>query len=177
MKKLQDEVDNAVSAGKVSPLVQDEEARKELPYLNAVLKEAMRLHPSVGFLFERHVPAGGVEICGKFIPAGTIVGINPWVLQHDPEVFKNPESFEPERWLIDDEAELANMEKNFFSFGAGSRVCIGRNISYIEMRKIVPQLVREFDMSIEDGKEWKVKNVWFTQQQMPPVLLKRRQKS
>ena len=69
------------------------------------------------------------------------------------------------------------MEKHFFSFGAGSRVCIGRNISMIEMRKIIPLLVREFDMSIEDDKEWTVKNVWFTQQTMPPVLLKRRQKA
>lgn len=69
------------------------------------------------------------------------------------------------------------MEKNFFSFGVGSRVCIGRNISYIEMRKIIPVLVREFDMSIKEGQDWMVKNVWFTQQAMPLVFLKARQKT
>ena len=66
------------------------------------------------------------------------------------------------------------MEKHFFSFGAGSRVCIGKSISMIEMRKIVPQLLREFDVSIEEEMEWKVRNVWFTQQQMPPCVLRRR---
>ncbi|KAK3715293.1 hypothetical protein LTR37_007260 [Vermiconidia calcicola] len=179
MEKLQNEIDDAFKAGKLSHFIQDIEARNELPYLNAVIKEAMRLHPSVGFMFERHVPAGGATICGKYIPEGTIVGISPWVLQHDPEVFPNPESFEPERWMETDKnkEELANMEKHFFSFGAGSRVCIGRNISQIEMRKIIPLLVREFEMSLEGSEDWKVKNVWFTQQQMPPVLLKRRQKS
>ncbi len=134
MAKLQNEIDDADKAGKLSSMIQDEEARKELPYLNAVLKEAMRLHPSVGLLFERHVPQGGANICGHFIPGGTIVGINPWVLQHDPEVFPDPEAFEPERWMLDsekDKEKLANMEKHFFSFGAGSRVCIGRNISMI----------------------------------------------
>ena len=177
MTKLQSEIDDAHKAGKLSNLIQDEEARNQLPYLNAVLKEAMRLHPSVGLLLERHVPAGGAVFCGKHVPEGTIVGINPWVLQHDPEVFPDPESFQPERWLIESKEELANMEKHFFSFGAGSRVCIGRNISMIEMRKIIPLLVREFDMSMEGDKEWQVHNVWFTQQRMPPVTLRKRQKS
>ena len=136
----------------------------------------MRLHPSVGLLLERHVPAGGATICGKHIPAGTIVGINPWVLQHNPEVFPNPAAFEPERWLETESSAdaLAVMEKHFFAFGAGSRVCIGRNISMIEMRKIIPQLLREFDVTIKGEKEWSVRNVWFTQQTMPPCLLSRR---
>ncbi|KAK5122380.1 hypothetical protein LTR85_003964 [Meristemomyces frigidus] len=138
----------------------------------------MRLYLSVGLLLERHVPAGGAVICGKHIPEGTIVGVNPWVTQHDPEVFPNPEVFEPERWLATgkNKEQLAMMERSFFSFGAGSRVCIGKNISLIEIRKIIPQLLRDFDMSIEGDKEWIVKNVWFTQQQMPLCVLKRRKR-
>lgn len=176
MQKLKTEIDDADKAGKLSYPISDKEARLVLPYLNAVEKEAMRLHPPVGLLLERHVPAGGVTLCGKHIPGGTIVGVSPWVTQHDPEVFPDPESFQPERWLETDKNkdQLAAMEKSFFSFGAGSRVCIGKNISLIEMRKIIPQLLRDFDVSIEGGKEWTVKNVWFTQQQMPPCILKRR---
>lgn len=100
------------------------------------------------------------------------------VTQHDPEVFPEPEAFQPERWLESNttKEQLAVMEKSFLNFGAGSRVCLGRNISMIEMRKIIPQLLREFDVSIENDKEWTMNNVWFTQQQMPPCVLRRRKR-
>ena len=94
-------------------------------------------------------------------PGGTVVGINLWVLQHDPDVIPDPEKFEPERWLeyANSKEKPAEQEKRFFSFGAGSRVCIGRGISQIEMRKNIPLLVREFDMSLEGDGKWKVRNV------------------
>lgn len=175
MQKLQQEIEDAQNTGNLSDPISDKEARA-LPYLNAVVKEAMRLHPSVGLLLERHVPPGGATICGQYIPGGTIVGINPWVVQHDPDIFPNPEAFEPERWLKADSERLINMERAFLNFGAGSRQCIGRNISLIEMRKIIPQLLREFDISMTGVREWKVRNVWFTQQKLPLCLLKRRKK-
>jgi len=51
------------------------------------------------------------------------------------------------------------MEQSFFAFGAGSRTCIGKNISLMEMTKIVPQLLREFEMTLAyRGREWKTKN-------------------
>jgi cytochrome P450 len=173
MRKLQAEIDEAADAGRISKPISDKEARA-LPYLNAVEKEAMRLHSSVGLLLERHVPAGGATICGQYIPGGTIVGINPWVLQHDPAVYPDPHAFKPERWLEAAPEHLAAMEKSFFAFGAGNRVCLGKNISYIEMRKIIPEVVREFDISLPNGVEWEVKNMWFTQQSMPKCVLKRR---
>lgn len=175
MQKLQREIDDETAAGRLSEFISDKEARG-LPYLNAVEKEAMRLHSSVGFLLERHVPAEGATICGQHIPGGTIVGINPWVLQHDGEVFPDPDSFRPERWLEADPEHLAEMDKSFFSFGAGSRVCIGRNISMIEMRKIIPLLIRQFDISLEKDETWEVRNVWFTQQTLPKCGLRRRVK-
>lgn len=176
MSKLEQEIDQADKAGKLSDPISDKEARSELPYLRVVEKEAMRLHSSVGLLLERHVPAGGMEICGKHIPAGTVVGINPWALHYDPEVFPNPEAFEPERWLetSSNKEQLTRMEKSYMPFGAGSRMCLGRNLSMIEMRKVVPQLLREFDISIVGDKEWKVNNHWFTWQQMPACTLTRR---
>lgn len=176
MQRLQRELDDETAAGNLSVIISDKEARS-LPYLNAVEKEAMRLHSSVGFLLERHVPAEGATICGQYIPGGTIVGINPWVLQHDAKVFPEPDKFLPERWLEASAEQLAEMDKSFFAFGAGSRVCIGRNISMIEMRKIIPQLVREFDVSLErEEEEWEVRNVWFTQQKLPKCRLRRRTK-
>lgn len=175
MQKLQREIDDETTAGRLGDMISDKEARA-LPYLNAVEKEAMRLHSSVGFLLERHVPAAGATICGQHIPGGTIVGINPWVLQHDAEIFPDPHSFRPERWLEADPEHLALMDRSFFTFGAGSRACIGREISRIEMRKIIPLLVRHFDVSLVNDETWKVRNVWFTQQTMPKCWLRRRAK-
>ncbi|EAW12137.1 uncharacterized protein ACLA_060970 [Aspergillus clavatus NRRL 1] len=63
----------------------------------AVLKEPMRLHPSIGLILEREVPKGGVTICDKHILSGTIVGINAWVLHRDARVYPDPDSFVPER--------------------------------------------------------------------------------
>lgn len=178
MQKLLEEIDGADRRGELSNPISDREARA-LPYLNAVEKEAMRMHASVGMLLERHVPSGGITLCGQYIPAGTIVGINPWVLQYDSDVFPEPESFLPERWLESDSEHLTVMEKSFFAFGAGSRACIGRNISMIEIRKVIPQLLREFDIRFAGGEEeeWKVRNVWFTPQEMPQCMLKRRKKN
>lgn len=134
------------------------------------------MHPSIGLIMERLVPASGAVVCDKYLPGGTIVGVNSWVLHHDARVFPDPEKFEPERWIpTPDNAEhLAAMEKSYFPFGGGKRGCVGRHMSLIEMRKIVPQLLREFDIEIEENKEWKVHNIWFVQQKMPPCILKPR---
>ncbi|KAK5721352.1 hypothetical protein LTR17_014641 [Elasticomyces elasticus] len=68
MTNLQKEIDTADADGKLSNPVSDKETRTQLPYFNAVIKKAMRLHPSVGLLLERHVPVGGATICGKYLP-------------------------------------------------------------------------------------------------------------
>ena len=153
MDKLLDEIDQAQADGKLSNPISYKESITHLPYLHAVIKEAMRIHPSLGLLLERHVPQGGVHICNHHIPAGTIVGINPWVVHHDPVVF-------PERWIESGGEKLKEMEAAFFNFGAGSRTCIGRNFSLIEMGKIVLLLLRDYRVSlVDEGREWVVRNV------------------
>lgn len=128
-KRLLGEIDEWNDAGRLSDPVKESEA-KQMPYLQAVIKEAMRLHPSVGMLMERHVPKGGSTICGKFIPEGYVVGINPWVAGRDKGVYgEDADEFRPERWLDAGEEQLKHMERTSLAFGAGSRVCIGKNIS------------------------------------------------
>lgn len=177
MQRAVEEIDAAWTDGKLSDPITDREARAHLPYMNAAIKEALRMHPAVGMLLERVVPVGGAIICGKQIPSGTIVGINPWVVHYDPEVFPEPETFRPERWLkeVNSEAHFTLMERSFFAFGAGSRVCLGRHLSMIEMRKIVPQLLRKFEIRLQDSEaEWHVHTAWFTPQKMPSCTMTKR---
>lgn len=134
MQKLVTEIDSADKAGQLSTPISYKEASTHLPYLGAVVKEAMRLHPSVGLLIERHVPAGGLDILGHHLPEGTIVGINPWVTNRDVTLFPDPEAFKPERWIDAGDTERKRMESVWeLNFGGGSRKCIGRNISWIEI--------------------------------------------
>ncbi|KAJ9204907.1 hypothetical protein DTO166G4_7697 [Paecilomyces variotii] len=166
LAKVRDEIDRADREGKLSNFISYRESLSSLPYVGAVIKEAMRLHPSVGLILERHVPKQGVTLCGKHIPGGTVVGINAWVIHHDANIFPDPESFIPERWIESSEERLKIMEQSYFVFGSGSRTCIGKNISLMEMHKVIPQLLREFDIILHNPKEnWKTRNVWFVQQE------------
>ncbi|EME88926.1 uncharacterized protein MYCFIDRAFT_126714 [Pseudocercospora fijiensis CIRAD86] len=114
-EKLLSEIDAADRMGKLSDPVTFAEAQ-ELPYFQAVVREALRLHPAVGLLLERVVPKGGAEIGGVFLPEGTIVGANPWVMARDPSVYgEDADVFRPERWLEADAQRLKLMERNDLS--------------------------------------------------------------
>ncbi|ROV92491.1 hypothetical protein VSDG_06729 [Cytospora chrysosperma] len=69
-----------------------------IPNLSACFEEAGRIHPSFGLHLERVVPQKGLEVCGKMLPAGTIVCMNAWVVHQDPDVFgPDSDSWRPER--------------------------------------------------------------------------------
>ena len=95
-----------------------------MTYLQACIKESMRIHPALGQILPRIVPAGGVHLCGKFIPEGTEVGCNAWTVHRDRAVFGDKvDEWIPERWLEPNEPKLKDMERYNFVFGAGSRTC------------------------------------------------------
>ncbi|MCJ1307251.1 hypothetical protein MMC25_000897 [Agyrium rufum] len=167
--KLMDEIKTAVSDGTVEDrptgLVTWAESQK-LPYLDACVKEAFRLHPAAGLPLERIVPAGGVEICGEYIAGGTIVGCNAWVIHRRAEVFGDDvEEYRPERWIDADKEQRKEMDGTLFQFGAGSRTCIGKNISLLEIYKLVPSFLRRFEVKLaKPDEEWKLHNAWFVKQ-------------
>lgn len=120
---------------------------RNLPYLGAVIKESLRCHPAAGLTLERVTPSTGATISGHFIPGGTIVGCNAWVLHRDRQIFgERPEEFRPERWLEPEASteRKRTMDNSLFTFGAGARTCIGKNISLLEMYKVVPALLMAF---------------------------------
>ncbi|KPI43279.1 Pisatin demethylase [Cyphellophora attinorum] len=136
---------------------------QDMPYLQLVIKEALRMHPAVGLPLWRVVPAGGAEVAGQFFPAGTRVGVNSWVTQYDAEVY-GPDvyEFKPERWEEKDTEKLQRMEANWIPFGLGSRTCLGRHISFLEMSKLIPGVVANFNYTMTMPKEqWKGNNFWF----------------
>ncbi|KAG2419172.1 hypothetical protein HFD88_002278 [Aspergillus terreus] len=138
LKKLRDEIDTMASDGRISDPVTFREAQ-DMTYLQAVIKEALRLHPAVGTMLPRVVPKGDEQ---------AEVGANAWALHYSNEIYgPDPKAFRPERWIGDEKTSL--MESMMFAFGGGSRTCLGRNISLLEMTKVLPQLVRKFDIELE----------------------------
>lgn len=104
------------------------------------------MHPALGMLSERIVPPSGAVICGEFIPGGTLVGCNPWVEQRDKIIFGNDSDvYRPERWLESEEKKHA-MERAMFNFGAGNHVCVGQNIARMNIYKLVPSLIRTYEV-------------------------------
>ncbi|KAH6715260.1 cytochrome P450 oxidoreductase [Leptodontidium sp. MPI-SDFR-AT-0119] len=165
MRALRKEIDTMENEGSISKPVTFGETQK-MPYLQAVLKEALRVHPATGLPLGRVVPKGGKVIAGYVFPEGSIVGINSWVAHANTDVFgQDAHVFRPERWLESKE-KSAVLDKYFFSFGMGSRTCIGKNISLLEMAKLIPQLVRNFDIELEQpDREWRTTNKWFVKQE------------
>lgn len=122
---------------------------KSLRYLDAVLREAMRINPGLAMIFERVVPRGGFTLPdGRFVPAGTKIGINPAVTNRDREVFgADADEFNPERWFTRDESKLKRMRDTAdFTFGGGNRICMGRYFAQLELYKLFATLYSLYDV-------------------------------
>ncbi|KAJ0107950.1 hypothetical protein J7T55_008085 [Diaporthe amygdali] len=165
--KLKEEIRAAEEQGEADDPITFDQAQA-LPYLGSCIKEAMRVHPSTGLPLWRVVPEPGMTISGVFFPAGAVVGINTWVAHRDPRVFgPDPNVFRPERWdpKINDKDKLKQMEAYYMPFGAGTRTCIGKNISILEISKVIPQLIRRYDFELaRPGQPIDSLNYWFVKQ-------------
>lgn len=136
--KLRTEIDDAIRDGRASSPVTDPEAR-QLPYLQAVIKEGLRMKaPAAGPLFKT-VPPGGDVIDGKFIPGGTDIGTSPFGIYHSKKIFgEDAGLFVPERWLAEeDPARLAYMSSTVdLVFSSGKYLCLGKPVALMELNKV-----------------------------------------
>ncbi|KAK7214869.1 hypothetical protein V2G26_002872 [Clonostachys chloroleuca] len=160
LAKLRHELDTMAAEGRISDPITFKEAQS-MPYLQAVIKEGFRMHPAVGTILPRVVPKGGARLGGFNFPEGTHVGANSWVLHYDKDGFgQDADVYRPERWLqpeADGEAQNGMM----FTFGGGSRACIGKNIGLLEVNKVLPQFVRKFNLVLNDKTTMETYCSWF----------------
>ncbi|EPS38643.1 hypothetical protein H072_7610 [Dactylellina haptotyla CBS 200.50] len=164
MQRLVQEIDAAAESGQVSPMVTWPESQT-LPYLDAVIKEAMRVHAAIGLPLER-VNTKPITLYGYEFPAGTTIGVNAWAMHRDQSVFgEDVDLWRPERWIHASEEQKKLMNRGLFTFGGGTRQCIGRNISLLEMYKVVPTLLLKFSFELADpNQDWSLFNSVFVHQ-------------
>lgn len=174
-RELVEDIDTQTKEVKLTKPIALEQTN-HMPYLQACLYEGLRLHPAVAMSLPRVTPRGGVEIDGHFIPEGTVVEANPWVVCRNTEIFGDDvEAFRPKRWLKT--GDRADMERVFFAFGQGARGCLGRNISWMETSKLIPTLFLHFEVELADPKaELKELCWWFVKQEGLLVTLRPRSK-
>lgn len=127
---VQEEVDNLYAKNDLKQPITYIQTQ-QLPMLQAVVKEATRLLPSIVFQLLRHTPEN-FQVRGEHIPAGTPVGISPIVQNRDRDIFgEDADEFRPERWLEDRE-RAGYMDTNLMTFGgSGPRMCVGKNIALV----------------------------------------------
>jgi cytochrome P450 len=125
------------------------DSTSQLKYLNACLEEGLRIHPPVPTGLLRTVPRGGDTIDGHRVPEGTSVAVSSWAAAHNPANFRDCDSFIPERFL--DPSYSTDIKKGYQPFSLGPRGCIGKNLSYMEMRLILTRLLWNFDIESVDG--------------------------
>ncbi|KAF6824735.1 benzoate 4-monooxygenase cytochrome p450 [Colletotrichum plurivorum] len=118
---------------------------QQLPYLQAVVNEALRLFPPAGSGAPRI--SSGFEVHGRYIPAGTDVNICPWSVCRDPRYFSDPSDFKPERWLDPGSTDVKEASRPFL---LGPRDCIGRNFAWMEMNLVLAKMFWSYDMELVD---------------------------
>jgi len=147
--KLQDELDEALGAD-ADPIASSEIV-KRLPYLDAVINEALRLHSTSSMGLPRLVPEGGLHVSGKFFPEGTVLSVPSYTIHRDPEIWGNDvEAFRPERWF---EQDQVGIQKTFNPFSYGPRVCVGKNLANMELQIFIATIFRRYTFVLESPEK------------------------
>ncbi|XP_052169127.1 cytochrome P450 78A11 [Oryza glaberrima] len=126
-----------------------------MPYLQAVVKETLRAHPPGPLLSWARLATADVGLAnGMVVPAGTTAMVNMWAITHDGEVWADPEAFAPERFIPSEggaDVDVRGGDLRLAPFGAGRRVCPGKNLGLATVTLWVARLVHAFDWSLPDG--------------------------
>ena len=149
--KLRDEISNILEG---SPLTESDLHR--LPYLQAVVKETLRLHTPIPLLVP-HMNLEEAKLNGYTIPEGSKVVVNAWWLANNPEWWEKPEEFRPERFLEEEDGTDAvvggKVDFKYLPFGVGRRSCPGIILALPILGIVIGNLVMNFELHPPEGIE------------------------
>ncbi|XP_051133847.1 salviol synthase-like [Andrographis paniculata] len=146
LKKAQDEVRQVFGEkGFV-----DESEFDKLKYLKLVIKETLRIHPPVPLLLPRE-NYEACEINGYKLPAKTRVLVNAWAIGRDPKIWKDADSFIPERFLDDISVDYTGKNFNYIPFGSGRRICPGMSFGLANIELPLAMFLYHFDWVLPEG--------------------------
>ena len=146
IERLREEMDSVV--GK-SRLIQETDL-PNLPYLQAIVKEGLRMYPPVP-LFGRRLQEG-CKMGGFYVAEKTTLVVNGYAIMRDPHYWDDPDEFKPERFLGEQGDEIREQVLKYLSFGSGRRGCPGSNLAYIFLGTAIGMMVQCFDWRIEEVK-------------------------
>ncbi|PHT92620.1 hypothetical protein T459_00502 [Capsicum annuum] len=147
LRKLQEELETVVGKNNIV----EESHIQQLPYLYAVMKEDLRLHPTLPLLVP-HCPSETCTVGGYTVPKGSRVFINVWAIQRDHSIWKNPTEFHPERFL-DNKWDYSGSNFNYLPFSSGRRICAGIAMAERMFMYLLASLVHSFDWKLPEGEK------------------------
>lgn len=143
LEKLRKELDEAIPNGTEVPSF---ETVRDLPYMQNVISETLRIHSTSSLGLPRVVPPGaGITILGQHFPPYTVLSVPAYTIHHSKEIWgEDADEFIPERW-----EKLTERQKNgFIPFSYGPRSCVGRNVAEMELALIVATTFRRYEFDL-----------------------------
>ena len=140
--RIRDEFTRVVGDG-----VPDARQTRALEYTERVVKETLRLYPSAWMIDRRPIEDDVID--GVRVRAGSLVAVSPWITHHDPRLWDDPMTFDPDRFLPEREKERPRYA--YFPFGGGPRMCIGQPFSMMESVLILGSIAHRYDVSLVAG--------------------------
>ncbi|KAJ6292726.1 hypothetical protein OIU78_024831 [Salix suchowensis] len=146
LKKVQTELRTTIGSGKK---LGDKDI-ENLPYLKAVIKETLRLHPPLPFLVP-HMAMNPCEMLGYYIPKETTILVNVWAIGRDPKTWEDPLVFKPERFLQPNMVDYRGRHFELIPFGSGRRMCPAMPLASRVLPQALASLLLSFDWILPDG--------------------------
>ncbi|EXC01457.1 2-hydroxyisoflavanone synthase [Morus notabilis] len=151
LQKAREEIDQVVGKTRLV----NESDGPNLPYMQAIIKEVLRLHPVSPVITRKCVKECKV---GKYIiPVGTILFVNNWAISRDPKYWESPLAFRPERFLQDHKEgskigiDIKGQHYELLPFGSGRKMCPGMNLAQQMLPTVAAAIIQCFDLNIADS--------------------------